>query len=149
MSGNGAARSQVPLDWLHELHHALVHADAWRFTSRVDALIDPCGLPADTVVSELSGGFRKRVAIARALASDPEALLLDEPTNHLDIAALEWLEQALARRDRALLVASHDRAFLDAVVTRIWELRDRRLSSVRGDYSAYLLQRESAHARQR
>ena len=64
--------------------------------------------------------------------ADPDLLLLDEPTNHLDIAALEWLETALSRRTRALLVASHDRAFLDAVVTRIWELRDRRLHGFRG-----------------
>jgi ATP-binding cassette subfamily F protein 3 len=75
--------------------------------------------------------------------------MLDEPTNHLDIAALEWLEATLVRRQRALLVASHDRAFLDNVVERIWELRDRRLVTFKGAYSAYLMQREAADARAR
>jgi len=68
-------------------------------------------------------------------------MLLDEPTNHLDIGAIEWLEEHLRRRSGALLVASHDRAFLDATVTRIWELRDRKLTAFRGDYSAYHRQR--------
>src|SRR6185503_7971723 len=68
-------------------------------------------------------------------------LLLDEPTNHLDLDALEWLEEHLRRRNGSLLVASHDRAFLDATVTRVWELRDRSLTAFRGDYSAYHRQR--------
>ena len=75
--------------------------------------------------------------------------MLDEPTNHLDIAALEWLETALVRRNTGLLVASHDRTFLDNVVVRIWELRYRRLSPFKGGYSAFLLQREAADARMR
>jgi ATP-binding cassette subfamily F protein 3 len=98
---------------------------------------------------ELSGGEQTRVALARLLVADPDLIMLDEPTNHLDIAALEWLETTLVRRRGALLVASHDRAFLDNVVERIWELRDRRLSTFRGAYSAYLLQREAADARAR
>jgi ATP-binding cassette subfamily F protein 3 len=73
-------------------------------------------------------------------------LLLDEPTNHLDLGALEWLEDHLRRRSGSLLVASHDRAFLDASVNRIWELRDRRLTAFRGDYSAYHRQREERDA---
>ena len=77
----------------------------------------------------------------------PDLLLLDEPTNHLDLGALEWLEEHLRRRHGSLLVASHDRAFLDATVTRIWELRDRRLTAFRGDYSAYHRQREERDAR--
>ncbi|MBA2557662.1 MAG: ABC-F family ATP-binding cassette domain-containing protein, partial [Chloroflexi bacterium] len=98
---------------------------------------------------ELSGGEQTRAALARLVVSEPDLLLLDEPTNHLDVAAIEWLEQALVRRSGALLVASHDRAFLDAVAGRIWELRDRRLEVFRGAYSAYLIQRESRDARQR
>src|SRR6185503_2335913 len=77
----------------------------------------------------------------RLVISDPDLLLLDEPTNHLDIDALEWLEVHLQRRSGSLLVASHDRAFLDATVTRVWELRDRRLTPFRGNYSAYHRQR--------
>ena len=99
--------------------------------------------------TELSGGEQTRAALARLLVADPELLLLDEPTNHLDVAAMEWLETALATRAGALLVASHDRAFLDAVVVRTWELRDRRMAAFRGNYSHYLLQREERDARVR
>src|SRR4051794_4619617 len=89
----------------------------------------------------LSGGQQTRAALARLVIADPDLLLLDEPTNHLDIGAIEWLEEHLRRRNGALLVASHDRAFLDATVQRVWELRDRRLTVFRGDYSAYHRQR--------
>jgi ATP-binding cassette subfamily F protein 3 len=89
----------------------------------------------------MSGGEQTRASLARLVIADPDLLLLDEPTNHLDIDALEWLEAHLGRRAGSLLVASHDRAFLDATVTRVWELRDRRLTAFRGDYSAYHRQR--------
>ena len=89
----------------------------------------------------MSGGQQTRAALARLVIADPDLLLLDEPTNHLDLDALEWVEEHLRRRAGSLLVASHDRAFLDATVTRIWELRDRRITVFRGDYSAYHRQR--------
>ncbi len=124
----------------------------YHLDQRVEETLGGLGVPREDwirPVLELSGGEQTRVALARLLVADPDLLMLDEPTNHLDLAALEWLEAALARRDGALLVASHDRAFLDAVVTRIWELRDRRLVPFRGGYSQYLVQREQADARQR
>src|SRR5205807_5874449 len=89
----------------------------------------------------MSGGQQTRGALARLVIADPDLLLLDEPTNHLDLDALEWLEEHLRRRAGSLIVASHDRAFLDATVNRIWELRDRQLTVFRGDYSAYHRQR--------
>ncbi len=95
----------------------------------------------------LSGGEQTRASLARLVIADPDLLLLDEPTNHLDLDALEWLEEHLRRRSGSLLVASHDRAFLDATVTRVWELRDRRLTAFRGDYSAYHRQRVERDAR--
>jgi ATP-binding cassette subfamily F protein 3 len=95
----------------------------------------------------ISGGQQTRAALARLVIANPDLLLLDEPTNHLDIGAIEWLEEHLRRRSGALLVASHDRAFLDATVTRIWELRDRRLTVFRGDYTAYHRQRIERDAR--
>jgi len=127
-------------------------ADGYHLDQRVQESLAGLGIPRshwDHKPSELSGGEQTRVALARLLTADPDLLLLDEPTNHLDIAALEWLEMTLVRRDRGLLVASHDRAFLDNVVERVWELRDRRLTTFRGAYSAYLLQREAADARAR
>jgi ATP-binding cassette subfamily F protein 3 len=99
--------------------------------------------------TEMSGGQQTRAALARLLVSELDLLMLDEPTNHLDVGAIEWLEKTLADRPGSLVVASHDRAFLDAVVDRIWELRDRRLEVFRGNYSGYLGQREERDARTR
>jgi ATP-binding cassette, subfamily F, member 3 len=138
-------------------HYADVRArfdalEGYRLDQRVEETLSGLGFsPADwnRPPAQLSGGEQTRAALARLLIADPELLLLDEPTNHLDLAALEWLELALARRHGALVVASHDRAFMDAVVTRVWELRDRRVDSFRGNYSAYLLQREMRDARLR
>ena len=135
-----------------ELRHRFEARDGYHLDRRVDEALSGLGFSPDEWArppAGLSGGEQTRAALARLMVADPDLLLLDEPTNHLDLAAIEWLEQALARRDRAVLVASHDRAFLDAVVTRVWELRDRRLSVFRGAYSAYLVQREAADARAR
>jgi len=93
--------------------------------------------------SRLSGGEQTRVALARLVIADPDLLLLDEPTNHLDVEAIEWLEGALRARGGALVVASHDRSLLDAVVDRVWEVRNRTVTRFRGNYSAYAQQRAS------
>jgi ATP-binding cassette subfamily F protein 3 len=126
--------------------------DGWTLDQRVDEALSGLGFTPEEIArspEELSGGQQTRAALARLLVADPDLLLLDEPTNHLDLAAIEWLEEAVRRRRGALLVASHDRALLDATVTRVWELRDRRLSAFRGDYSAYARQREERDARLR
>jgi ATP-binding cassette subfamily F protein 3 len=126
--------------------------DGYHLDQRVDEALSGLGFTradAERPPTELSGGEQTRAALARLVVADPDLLLLDEPTNHLDVSAIEWLEQALVRRSGALLVASHDRAFLDTVVTRIWELREHRLESFRGAYSAYLMQREARDARLR
>src|SRR5207249_10811174 len=117
---------------------------------RVDEALSGLGFARDEWArppAEMSGGQQTRGALARLVIADPDLLLLDEPTNHLDLDALEWLEEHLRRRAGSLLVASHDRAFLDATVSRIWELRDRRLTPFRGDYSAYHRQRLERDAR--
>jgi len=126
--------------------------DGWTLDQRVDEALSGLGFTPEEIArspEELSGGQQTRAALARLLVADPDLLLLDEPTNHLDLAAIEWLEEAVRRRRGALLVASHDRAFLDATVTRVWELRDRHLAAFRGDYSAYARQREERDARLR
>ncbi|HEX5466050.1 MAG TPA: ABC-F family ATP-binding cassette domain-containing protein, partial [Candidatus Limnocylindrales bacterium] len=132
-----------------DLRHRFEARDGYGLDQRVEQTLSGLGFERgawDRPPSGLSGGEQTRAALARLLVAEPDLLLLDEPTNHLDLAAIEWLEAALARRSGALIVASHDRAFLDAVVDRIWELRDHRLRTYRGAYSAYLAQREAADA---
>ena len=100
-------------------------------------------------VEHMSGGQRSRVALARLLLQSPDLMLLDEPTNHLDIYGVEWLESYLADCPSGVLVVSHDRYFLDKVATRIVELENRRLTSYRGNYSAYVRTKHERLARQR
>jgi ATP-binding cassette, subfamily F, member 3 len=133
-----------------ELQHRFEALGGYTLDQRVDEALSGLGFSRDEVSrapTSLSGGEQTRAALARLVVADPDLLLLDEPTNHLDIGALEWLEEHLRRRPGSLLVASHDRAFLDATVTRVWELRDRRITTFRGDYSAYHRQREERDAR--
>jgi ATP-binding cassette, subfamily F, member 3 len=132
------------------LQHEFSVKDGYSLDQRVEEALSGLGFERgdwDRPPTNLSGGEQTRAALARLLLSDPELLLLDEPTNHLDLGALEWLEEHLGRRHGCLLVASHDRAFLDATVTRIWELRDRQLTPFRGSYSAYNRQREERDIR--
>ncbi|MCA9927102.1 MAG: ABC-F family ATP-binding cassette domain-containing protein [Anaerolineales bacterium] len=90
----------------------------------------------------LSGGQKTRVLLGRLLLEKPDLLILDEPTNHLDVQAIEWLEGMLKLWEGAILVVSHDRYFLDRVVDHIWELSHEGIQHYRGNYSAYVLQRQ-------
>jgi len=132
-----------------DLQHRFEALGGYSLEQRVDEALSGLGFATADLArppSSLSGGEQTRAALARLVIATPDLLLLDEPTNHLDLAALEWIEEHLRRRAGSLIVASHDRAFLDATVTRIWELRDRRLTVFRGDYSAYHRQREERDA---
>ncbi|HYK95200.1 MAG TPA: ABC-F family ATP-binding cassette domain-containing protein [Candidatus Dormibacteraeota bacterium] len=131
------------------LQHRFESLGGYTLDQRVDEALSGLGFSLADVArppTSLSGGEQTRATLARLVIASPDLLLLDEPTNHLDLGALEWLEDHLRRRAGSLLVASHDRAFLDASVTRIWELRDRKLTAFRGDYSAYHRQREERDA---
>jgi len=99
----------------------------------------PDGL--DTLIAPLSGGERRRIALAKLLLDGPELLLLDEPTNHLDVEGVAWLAAFLAARRGTLVVVTHDRWFLDAVVTQTWEVADGAVHQYEGGYAAYVLAR--------
>jgi ATP-binding cassette subfamily F protein uup len=130
--------SAASLDQLGRLQHDLEERDGWRVEQRVELVLTKLGLPTDTPVDTLSGGWRRRVLLARALVAQPDVLLLDEPTNHLDIEAILWLESFLAEYPGAVVFVTHDRAFLQRLATRIVELDRGRLTSWPGDYATYL-----------
>ena len=102
----------------------------------------------DGDVGGLSGGWKMRVALARILLMRPDAMLLDEPSNHLDIESLIWLEQFLKAYDGALLMTSHDREFMDRIVTKIVEIDSGELTSYSGGYAFYVAQRALADQHQ-
>ena len=120
--------------------------------ARIHAILDGLGLRSldqTTPVHILSGGQKTRLGLARLLLTYPDLLLLDEPTNHLDMGALQWLEQFVRGYDGAVIIVSHDRAFLDNTVSTILEIDEQthRLTVYPGGYSDYAEAKESAQAR--
>ena len=113
--------------------------DGWSFGQKIDAIIEALHLPADTPMKSLSGGWRRRVAMARVLVSEPDLLLLDEPTNHLDIPTIYWLEKQLETFRGALMLVTHDRAFLQRMCTSIIEIDRGNLRFWEGDYQGFLV----------
>jgi len=124
-------------DDLDALQTRIEHLDGWMWEQRVEQTLQRLHLDGEARVDTLSGGTKKRVALAQALVAHPDVLLLDEPTNHLDLDAIEWLQGLLVNWSGALLFVSHDRAFIDAVATRIIELDRGVLRSYPGNYAAY------------
>ena len=126
-------------------------ADGYHRDTQIRRVLGGMGFAEDTwhkKIAVLSGGEYTRLRLARLLVQSPEVLVLDEPTNHLDFATLEWLENFLNSYRGAVLAVSHDRYFLDKVCGRIWEVEDHRVRPYRGNYSAYLPQRQERRAAQ-
>lgn len=124
---------------LSELIDEMERRGAWDFETRAKQILSKLDINHfNQPVSELSGGQLKRVALANVLLADPDLLILDEPTNHLDLDMIEWLENYLGRTNKALLMVTHDRYFLDNVCQRILELDSETLYQYEGNYEYYL-----------
>jgi ATPase subunit of ABC transporter with duplicated ATPase domains len=134
------------------------HLGGYALESRTREILHGLGFDDERIdgdVGELSGGWKMRVAMARVLLGEPDVLLMDEPTNHLDIESIIWLEAFLKQRTGALLMTSHDRDFMNRIVSRIAEIDGGEITSYSGNYDFYERERaireanrEAAYARQ-
>jgi len=143
---------------LAELYASLQAIDGYRAKARAAAIMHGLGFKTadhERPVAEFSGGWRVRLAMARALCSRADLLLLDEPTNHLDLDAIVWLEEWLTAYPGTLLMISHDREFLDAIIDRVLHIENRTIRAYAGNYSQFeqkrveeLALQAALHARQ-
>ena len=135
-----ADRMQAVLEKMEELN-------AWDYENKVHEVIEKLGVPdIDKKFGELSGGQKKRIFLAQLLLLEPDLIIMDEPTNHLDLSAIEWLENYLSGQNITLIMVTHDRYFLDNVVTEIVELDRGQLFRYKGKY-AYYLEKKAASRR--
>ena len=146
-----AAGDEAALERYGVLLESFDNAGGFNYEGRIGQVLGGLGFHKDEFempVAHLSGGQKTRALLARLLLEEPDLLLLDEPTNHLDIEGIEWLEEQLRSWKGALIVVAHDRAFLDAVVTRVWELSRTQIDAYRGNYTAYTEQRTARRQQQ-
>ncbi|MFL5242728.1 MAG: ABC-F family ATP-binding cassette domain-containing protein [Gemmataceae bacterium] len=135
-------------DRLHELLH---YHDAFEVDHRIEEVLDGLAFKASDYhrpVETFSGGQQRRLMLAKLLLAAPDVMLLDEPSNHLDIDATRWLEDYLVKQHEAMLIVSHDRYFLNRVVTKVMELHQRRISVYPGNYQAYARLRQERYEQQ-
>jgi ATP-binding cassette, subfamily F, member 3 len=137
--------SEETLHRYADLQIAFEQADGFTYAARAEAILLGLGFDKESWTldtSILSGGQKNRLGMARLLLSNSDVLLLDEPTNHLDVHAVEWLENFLYGYDKAYVVISHDRYFLDRTTTRIIEIENGKAVNYKGNYSKFLVERE-------
>jgi len=147
-----AAEHDAMLHRYSELQERFRIEDGYHLELKVATVLRGLGFEHadfDTMTDHLSGGWQMRLALAKLLLGQPGLLLLDEPTNHLDLEARNWLESYLVAYPHSVILVSHDRYFLDAVVTRISDLALRTITDYHCNYSQYLVQREEKMTRLR
>ena len=139
------AQAEAVLEQYGALQAEFERLGGYTYETRIRQILTGLGFAPEDFnrpISQLSGGQRTRALLARLLLANPDLLILDEPTNHLDIDAVEWLENYLSQWEGATLIVSHDRYFLDRVVDHIWEMTGTHLEPYRGNYTAYVQQRQ-------
>ncbi len=132
------------LEKYNRLHHAFELKNGYAYRSEVTGIIRGLGFSEEDFhrpVAELSGGQKTRVFLGKLLLAKPDLLILDEPTNHLDMSSIAWLETFLSNYTGAVLIVSHDRYFLDKIVTKVIELSRHQASVFRGNYSDYAVKK--------
>lgn len=139
------AELEAALERYTRMNHTFEQQDGYAFESQVTGILKGLGFEEadfNRPVSELSGGQKTRVSLGRLLLSRPDVILLDEPTNHLDLNSIAWLENYLKSYDGAVIIVSHDRYFLDKIVTKVVELENTKSTIYHGNYSYYAAKRE-------
>jgi ATP-binding cassette, subfamily F, member 3 len=147
MAGPGAEPGLI--DAYGEIQHRFEALGGYRLEAEAKIILGGLGFSPEAVhrpLAEFSGGWRMRAALARLLLLRPDLLLLDEPTNHLDLESLQWLENFLAAYEGSVVIVSHDRYFLNRMVTAIAELAGGSVTLYHGDYDHFLVEREARHA---
>src|SRR5437879_4586237 len=142
-------RLEAELEAYGEIQHRFEALGGYRLEAEAKIILGGLGFAPDAVhrpLAEFSGGWRMRAALARLLLLRPDLLLLDEPTNHLDLESLGWLENFLAAYEGSVVIVSHDRYFLNRMVTAIAELAGGSVTLYHGDYDHFLIEREARQA---
>ena len=145
---SGEALKQL-LDTYHKLSHEFEQVNGYAYRSEVTGILKGLGFTEeefDKKMSELSGGQKTRVSLGKLLVTKPDILLLDEPTNHLDIESIRWLETFLMNYKGAVLIVSHDRYFLDRVVSKVVEIFQHKGYVYQGNYSDYAKKKAAIRA---
>lgn len=145
---SGEALEQL-LDTYHKLSHEFEQVNGYAYRSEVTGILKGLGFTEeefDKKMSELSGGQKTRVSLGKLLVTKPDILLLDEPTNHLDIESIRWLETFLMNYRGAVLIVSHDRYFLDRVVSKVVEIFQHKGYVYQGNYSDYAKKKAAIRA---